>query len=909
MKALRRMFLRLTGSMTRRRDEARLRTEIDEHLAQQTAANLHAGMSAEEAQRQAVLKFGAVEAIKDDYRSQQTLPFFEELLRNLRYAMRTLRRNPTFAAVAILTLALGVGANTAMFAVVNAVLLKPLPFNDPERLMLVHLRAPGDGLQTGTHRETVWSYPKYRTFLDLQQTFEDNALFGGRDLSLSGDNAPESVRAEVVTDRYPGVLGIRPTLGRPFTDAEANRAGEPPVALISHALWSRLYGADSMTVGRQIHLNRMPHTIVGVLPPGFRGLTGTADVWVPLAVNQPTSLTQRQGHAYYLVARRKREVSETQAIAAAEVVGAQIANEYSNKEWGASAASLYSSRVDDDLRRAALVLLGVVALVLLIACVNLTNLLIAKALGRRSEVAVRAAIGASRVQIARQFIAEGILLAGVGSALGIVVATFLLDAARVLLPDADVFFRAPIAPGTQRIFGATGLARVGASMISLDGVTLLFTGVVAAVVSVLIALVPAWQSASLKTVDALKARGVTTAGFPRFSARNVLVSVQIALAVVLLAGAGLLIKSAAQLHATRIGVAPNGVYTFRLDLPAGALGGGYTPQTRAVFVEQLTERLRAIPGVASVGAANCAPLSGACSSTLLDFGRTRQTRPGMPGIGVHWVTSGYFSTLGIQLRRGRFFTDRDRADQPKVVLVNEAAVRAYWPNADPIGTIITLGMGGFETGAEIVGVVSDVRHAAIESAPVPDAYIPYLQAPIAIMRVFIRSQSDQANLMAPVRHEVRQLDPNLPLTEVKTMDERVGDAMWRTRVASWFLSAFSGLALLLTAIGIFGVMSQTVSQRSSEIGIRIALGAESRDVLGLVLGRATLLAVVGIGFGLVLAVVLTRLMTIMLYQVQPGDPTTLAIVAFILGAVAMSACYLPARRAARVDPMVALRYE
>jgi putative ABC transport system permease protein len=850
------------------------------------------------------------------------------MLHDLRYAFRTLLKNPGFTIVAVLTLALGIGANTAMFAVVNAVLLKPLPFHDPERLMLVHLLAPDRA--AGTTREAVWSYPKYRTFLDIQKTFENTALFAGRDLSLSGDSSPERVRGEVVTERYPGILGVTPILGRAFTGAEAHRAGEHAVIMIGHALWTRRYNADPAIVGRTIQVNSAPYTVVGVLPPGFRGLIGNAEAWVPFAVYEPAFMTQRYAHGYYLVARRKAGVSEAQAIAAVGVAGTQISSEYAEyinvdgRPWSATAASLYSSRVDGDLRRAALVLLGAVGLVLLIACVNLTNLLIAKALGQRREVAVRAAIGASRAQIARQFVVESLVLAGLGSALGVVVAALLLDAASILLPDADVFFRAPMAPGARRIPGADGLARVGAGMIRLDSSTLLFTCGVAAVVSALIALVPAMQSASLRPIDAMRTggRGGTTTGFHGFGARGVLVTAQIALALVLLAGAGLMIKSAARLHGTGIGVSAERVLTARIDLPSGAAGAplsgtanfpdtGYNGDRRRLFFTQLTERLRAVPGVESVGIANCPPVSGGCSSTVAGFERGQfKVAAGMPSIGVHWATPEYFSTVGIQLRRGRMFTAEDRAEGPRVVLVNETAAKTFWPNADPIGKTIAMGAGGFEKGAEVIGVVSDVRYSTIETASVPDAYISFSQFPQqARMRIFVRSRLDQATLAAAIRQEVRQLDSSLPLSEVKTMDERVGDAMWRTRVAAWLFSAFAGLALLLTAVGVFGVMSQTVSQRTPEIGVRMALGAQESDVLGLVLGRAGVLTGIGIATGIAVALGATRVMTALLYEVEPGDPATLAYVALLLGAVALAACYFPARRASRVNPIVALRYE
>ena len=452
--------------------------------------------------------------------------------------------------------------------------------------------------------------------------------------------------------------------------------------------------------------------------------------------------------------------------------------------------------------------------------------------------------------------------------------------------------------------------------------TVMFTCAVAAIASALIALVPALHASALRPVDAMKAGGGrgTTQGFQGFGARGMLVAAQITLALVLLAGAGLMLKSAARLHGTGIGVSTERVLTARVDLPTGSASGftgtmvtsnaGYNRDRRSQFFTQLADRIRALPGVEAVGLADCPPLSGDCSGTVVGFepGRHR-ARPEMPGIGVIWATPEYFPTAGVQLRKGRLFTSDDRAGRPKVVLVNEAAARAFWPNADPIGKWITLGGGGFEDGAEVVGVVADVRYAAIETAPEPDAYIPFLQSAPSSMRVFVRSRLDQSSLVAAMRSELSELDPNLPLGEIRTMEERVGDAMWRTRVASWLLSSFAGLALLLTSIGIFGVMAQTVAERTPEIGVRMALGAQKHDVLRLMLGRAAMLAAAGILAGVILALGLTSFMTTLLYEVEPGDPATLAYVALLLGAVALAACYLPARRAARVDPIVALRYE
>jgi putative ABC transport system permease protein len=836
-----------------------------------------------------------------------------DFIQDIRYTLRLLGRAPAFTTIAVATLALGIGANTAIFAVVNAVLLKPLPFAEADRLMLVHMTVP-DRENPGTFRESVWSYPKYRTFESAQQVFEEVAFFAGRDIDVSGDGEPQRVRGEVVTERYPSVLGVAPVMGRPFTADEVHKAGTPAAALISHGLWMRRFGGDANVLNRTIRLNAAPYAIVGVLPRGFRGLIGMADVWVPLAAFEPSQLDQRQSHSYTIVARRKADVSEQAAMAAVEVLGSQVDAAFPRQDiglagWRAKANTMYASRIDEDIRRAAFVILGAVGFVLLIACVNLTNLVAAKAMARRREVAVRIAIGASRSRIIRQFFAEGVLLAGLGAVGGLLVAFALLGAASALLPEPDVFFRSAVAPGRPRITGASGLTRIGASMIGLDGVTLLFTGGIALLTAILVSLLPAVQASLLRPVDALKKGKAEGTGRRWIDARAMLVTAQIALALILLSGAGLMIRSAARLQGTGIGVDPEGLFTVRIDLPRAA----YDNARGQTFFAQLLERVKALPGVSSAALGLCAPVSGGCNGTIMWFPpATQPRRDGSdPLVGIHWVTPEFLGTMEIKLVRGRNFTEHDRAGQPKVMLINETAARRIWPNEDPIGKRAWAGQGSAGGGdaTEVIGIVSDVRYRAIETAPLPDVYIPLAQSYESRMRLFVRTSLDPSSLGPAVAREVRALDPNLPLSEVKTMDDRVADAMWRTRIAAWLLSSFAALALLLTAIGIFGVMAQAVAQRTAEIGIRMALGAQPRDVLGLVLGRAAVVTAIGIVVGAAAALALTRLMSALLYDVKPGDPTTFISVAVLLGVIALLAGYVPARRATRVDAIAALRAE
>ena len=835
-----------------------------------------------------------------------------DFFQDIRYTLRLLGRAPAFAAIAVATLALGIGANTAIFAVVNAVLLKPLPFAEARRLMLVHMLVP-ERERPGVYNESVWSYPKYRTFTASQQVFDEIAFFAGRDLDLSRDGEPQRVRGEVVTERYLSVLGVAPLIGRPFTWDEVHTAGTPPAAMISHGVWTRRFGGDPAVVGRTIRINAAPYTVIGVLPRGFRGLIGTADVWVPLAAFEPSQLTQAQSHSYTIVARRRHDVSEQTAASAVEILGRQVDAAFPRKDigmagWTARANSMYASRVDPDVRRAALVLLGAVGFVLLIACVNLTNLIAAKAMARRREVAVRVAIGASRGRIVRQFVAEGVVLSMLGAAAGLFVAFALLGTAAAVMPEPDVFFRSAVAPGTPRIAGASGLTRIGASMIGLDAMTIVFTGGVALLTAMLVSLLPAVHASLLRPVDALK-KGKASGGARWLDARGILVTTQIALALILLAGAGLMIRSAERLRETGIGVDPTGLFTVRIDLP----GAAYDSNRGQQFYAQLLERVSALPGVQSAALGLCAPVSGGCNSTIVWFPPARDPfRDGRdPSVGIHWITPGLLDTLGVRLLRGRNISDRDRAGQSKVLLVSETAAHRMWPNDDPIGKRMWAGQGSAGSGdaSEVVGVVSDVRYRAIETAPAPDVYLPLAQSYQSRMRLFVRTPLDPATLAPAIAREVRALDANLPLSELKTMDDRVADAMWRTRIGAWLLSAFAALALLLTAIGIFGVMAQAVAQRTAEIGIRMALGAQARDVLSLVLRRAAVVTAAGLVIGAGLALLLTRLLAALLYGVEPGDPATFVSVAALLGVIALAAGYIPARRATRVDAIAALRAE
>jgi predicted permease len=648
-------------------------------------------------------------------------------------------------------------------------------------------------------------------------------------------------------------------------------------------------------------LNGVPHTIVGVLPPRFRGLTGQADLWVPLMTLSAGDLGEAWNHSYSLVARRKRDVSRQQAEAAVTVLGRQIDEQIRDPGgrpggWGALAVPLNDERVDALTRQSVLLMAAAVACVLLIVCVNLANLMLVRALGRQREVAIRLALGASRLRIVRQFMTESLVLAVLGAAGGIAVGSGLIAAGTLIVPDLRMVLTGRTA----------GLTRVGLSMIGLDGFTLLFAVVVGVAAAVLFGLGPAWRASRRDLTATMKAgASESVSQGPRgFSLRNVLIVGEMALALVLLGAGGLMIKSFVKLQATELGVRPDAVLTVRIALPAPK----YDSKRASLWLEQLVERLRVRTDIESVAYGSCAPVSGVCNRTSIRFPDRPPAAAGTtPSVGVFWASPRYFETLGVTVVHGRVFNDGDRVGQPKVVVINETAARAFWGTEDPIGKRVAVGQGGFGDGAEVVGIVADVRYGAVEKAVGPDVYLPLLQSARSGGILFIKSQTPLSSLVPAVRQDVRSLDPDLPLVEIKTMADRVGDATWRARISAWLLGTFATLALVLAAIGIYGVTSQSVEQRRREIGVRMAIGAGRPDIMRLVIGRVFTTALVGLALGIAIAIPSMRLLTALLYQVSPGDPVVFVTLGLVLLAVAGLAGYLPARRAARVDPLLTLR--
>jgi putative ABC transport system permease protein len=819
-------------------------------------------------------------------------------LQDLRYALRMLIRQPAFTAVAVFTLAIGIGANTAIYSVVDATLLRALPYQEPDRLMHVSLMMPAYHGRPPLD-DMVWSYPKSETFRQLQPVFEDVALYGASNFNVTGSDQPERIDGEAVSASYFPLLRVRAAAGRTFLPSEDAVPERDFVAVISYNLWQRRFNLDPQIAGKTINLDSKPYTIVGVLPADFQGLSGPSDIWVPIHTEDAQNLAEAQSHSWYMIARLKPGETVEHAKSIVKQLGPRVDAAFPREDaagWGAKARTLAEAQIDPIIRRSVLVLFGAVSFVLLIACVNIANLLLARGSVRQREIAIRLAIGANRARLVRQLLTESILLALAGAAAGLAVAYAGVRALAGINP-------ASASAVDGRIFALTTL---GLRSIHLDSRALLFTFAVALLTGILFGLAPALQGSRTDVTGALKnssARPSRFAGFHLLTGKSLLVVVEVALAVVLLAGAGLMMKSFSRLLATRIGVDPENVLTIRMNLEQDP------PARAAAFFSQAEQRVATLPGVVSAALSNCYALSGACGGTLARVFSHPVTPGTEPIVGVVWASTDYFKTMRISLLRGRNFAASDRQGSPKVVLINETAARRLWPGEDPIGKVVAVGQGGFHDGATVIGVVSDVRYRRIDELPRPDVYLSYQQSPRPSAVLFVRTAGNPAALTTAIQNEIHALNRDLPLYDVKTMDERIRDATAKARFSAVLLALFAAIAIALAAVGIYGVMSYLVTQRTREIGIRIALGATSAEVLGLVVRRGAALAFAGIVIGVAAALFVTRVLVTLLYEVKPGDPATYVQIAAVLAAVAIIAAYLPARRASAVDPASALRAE
>jgi putative ABC transport system permease protein len=878
-----------------------LRFYLDARIEQLIAR----GMSPQSAREEALRRLGG--SIQETrHRLQRSATRREERMRiqewwndlsqDLRYAARGLARRPGFTTIAVLTLAIGIGANTAIFSAVNALLLRPLPFKEPGHLMSVTLTSPGDD-RDAPRSDLPFSWPMFVTFRQEQEAFQDLAIYSDLEVNLA-DGEPERVAATEVTATFLKTLGVRPALGNDFPVEYDGGPGGPRQVILSDRLWKRRYNADPAIVGRNIILDGEPYEVIGITPPRFQALSGATEIMIPITRSSPNDLNQPWSLGYAMVARRGSSTVE-QARNAVKLIGTRLFEAHPHPEiaksgWGVIAQPLDATRTAPLLRRSLLILFGAVGFVLLISCVNLANLLLGRAAARKREIAIRLAIGAGRGRLMRLLLTESLLLALIGGLASVFVAWWGTKLLASMNPDAAL-----------RVQGLSGLGVAGFATIRLDLTALAFTFVIAICTGLLFGLVPALQATRPTLTEALKGGGGHAGRhLLGLTSRRSLIVAEVALAVVLLAGSGLMIRSLAKLLAVDPGFDAENVLTLRLN-PTGIARDSIPP-----LFTTLIERLEGLPGVQNAAVGDCPPLNGGCNFTVITFpDRPTTTLDQAPGIGIHLVTPDWFPSLKVPLLRGRLFNETDRIGSPRVILVSESAAKRFWPNDDPIGKRAAVYQGGYDTGAEVIGVVGDVRYNTLDSLPKPDAYGSYFQAPRARMMIFLKTAGDPSALAGPARAVIQSLVPELPIYDIQPMSARVVVASAHARFSAVLLGFFAVVALALAIVGIYGVMTFTVSQRTREIGIRMALGADRANVVRMVIGEGVVLAGIGLVLGVVAALALTRVLGTFLFDITPSDPITYAGLVVVLGVTALMAAWIPARRAARVDPVEALKGE
>jgi predicted permease len=816
----------------------------------------------------------------------------EALWRDLWFGVRTLRKNPAFAAVAILSLAMGIGVNSAIFSVTNALLLHPLPYQDADRLVILWNRSPGLNVAQD------WFSPGQ--YLDVKaenQVFDRIAVSIGTSFNLTGlagQAGPEHVDGARVSSSFFPLLGASAGLGRVFLPEE-DAPGKPPTVILSHRLWQRRFGSDPQIVGKTLTLNGNTLSIVGVMPasfslnkevmPAVNGIEN-ADVLLPLPMAE-SARANRGNEDYNIFARLKPGVTVQQAQADMDLIAARMKQQYpqSYPAHGGLTISVVPllAQVVGDVALALRVLFGAVGFVLLIACANVANLLLARAAVRRREIAVRAAMGAGRGRLIRQLLTESVALASLGGVVGGGLAFGIVRALRV--------------------FGAANIPRL--DEIGVDGRVVAFTCLISLLTGLVFGLVPALRASRVDLNEALKEGGRSAGGAGHRRTRKLLVFAEVALSLVLLVGAGLLVRSYQYILNAHPGFDPHNVLSLRLLLPASKYS---TPESILNFFRLANEKIKQVPGVNSVAETYSLPMSSVALAwePITIEGYVPKGTQNMVISNVRIVSPEYFRTMGVALRQGRYFTEHDTRGEQETVIVDEAMAQRFWPDENPIGKRLQRGGAGWRT---VVGVINDAKQFSAENEPPITVYFPYEQYLARNMYLVVKTASAPSALGVSIAKAIQSLDPDLPVFDVKAMDERLSDALARRRFSMLLLGVFAVIALILAAVGVYGVMAYSVTQRTHEIGIRLALGAQKRDILMLVIRQALSLVSLGIAAGLVVALALTRVMTSLLYGVSVTDRWTLVVTPLLLAGVALAASYLPARRAAKVDPMVALRYE
>jgi putative ABC transport system permease protein len=851
---------------SRRQDQAVLHEELSVHLEGLEEQYRSQGLSVEAAARAARLQFGNMNAVQEDVREQSSFGALERLVQDVRYALRTLKANPGFALFTVLIMALGIGAATTMFSVIHGVLLRPLAFREPARLVML---------------EEKWlpRFPRFEAspldFLSWQRettSFSELAAFKDVGFILTSDDRPDRIVGARVSANLPSLLGVEPVMGRSFR-AEEDKDGSGSVVLLGETLWRRRFGADPAVIGGPVQLNGVSYTIIGIMPSTFH-FPENAEIWTPMQFT-PKEVAVRGNHIIWAIGRLKPGVTYAQAQAEMDLIMPRL-----QQVWTANVVPV-TDHYFGDIRLALYVLFGAAALVLLIACVNVAGLLVARASSRQREIAMRTAIGASRARIVQQLLTETTVVALIGGALGVLLTYFGI--------------------GMVKKLPLSGVPRL--DEVTTSFAVIAFSVFVSILTGILFGLAPAWRLSHGDLNDSLKAGGRLSGSSSRTRLRSALVAFEVALAVVLLAGAGFLLKSLGKLLEVRTGVNAENVLTARINLPTITYK---EPREQLRFGESLVQRLETVPDVRAVAISTGLPFASVEDSGIHFEGRTSGPLTGTAA-NHYRVTPEYFRVMQIPLVRGRLFTDADIATRPPVVIINETMARRFFPDEDPIGK--RLDISGPTYMREIVGVVGDVKQEGLRRPTAPQVYEAFAQKPSPGFRIVLRSVSDPMHLVEILRQAVSAIDKGQPVSDVKTMEDVIANTMTRDRMSAGVLGLFAVVALVLAAVGIYAVVTYSVTQRTQEIGVRLALGADRTRILQLIMGHTMRPVVVGLTLGLIASLGISRLLESLLYEVSPRDPVTLLSISLLLVSVALAASLLPALRALRIPPIVALRAE
>lgn len=866
---------RLRALAFKRVVDRELDAELRYHLERQIEQNIKSGMSPDEARLDALRSFGGVEQAKEYCRDARGVRMLEDLWQDLQYGIRILLKSPGFTLISIATLALGISANTMIFSSADVNLLRPLSFPNQERLVMLFERNADVGLTRG------WVSPGNVIEWRAQaQTFQEVIVIRNQDYVLTGEGAPERYTSYGVSAAFFDALGVQPQLGRAFQPGE-DEEDHAQVVVLRHGFWQTRFGGDPQIVGKRLLLNDKSFEVIGVMPKDFEFPYGGGDMWTPF-VFEPRMKQDHGSHNLRVLALLKPGETMAQANAELHNISLRIQQQFPELEAGRVA---YAVALNEEYTRVAKnyvpILIGSALFVLLIACSNVANLLLARAATRRKEMVVRLALGATRRRLMRQLLTESMLLALFGGLLGYLLAGWGLEAIAKSIPASMSRF----IPGWSRL--------------GLNNTVLVFTASISIFTGILFGLAPAWQAANTNLNQTLKEGG------RRRLMRQTLVVAELALSLMLLIGAGLFVRSFIEMLRADLGVKPDSVITMNLELPRDKYPA---EEMRRDFYQQLLQRVETLPGVADAGAINLLPMSGNRSSGKVQIEGQPSEKGKEQYTQIRLVTPGYFAAIGTELRKGRLFNERDGAQAPRVVLVNEAFVARHLKDSEAVGRRLKLGEAQ-DTPFEIVGVVANAMNDEMVELIEPGIYLPFAQHPTPQMNLVVRAPGAGEQIAPAIRSELATLDPRLPLSEVKSMGQIIYERRSPQALMMWMLVIFGLTALLMAAVGMYAVMAYSVTQRTHEIGVRMALGAQPMDVLKLILGRGMKLMTIGLGIGLAVALPLTRLMRNILYGVSASDPLTLFAVVTILAVVAMLACYIPARRATKVDPLVALRYE